>query len=64
MDTGLILRALGIGLCVAISTQILTKYGRDDQATLVSLAGIITVLVCLVGELASLIETVKSVFGL
>ncbi len=64
MDIGLILRALGVGLCVAISAQILSKYGRDDQATLVSLAGIITVLVCLVGELATLIDTVKGIFGL
>ncbi len=64
MDIGLILRALGVGLCVAIAVQILNKSGRDDQAMLVSIAGIITALVCLVGEIGTLFDTVRDIFGL
>lgn len=64
MDAGLIIRVAGIGLCVAVCAQVLSKSGRDDQAMLVSVAGIITVLFCLVGELGSLLQSVKDIFGL
>ncbi len=64
MDTGLIIRVIGVGLTVAAATQILSKCGRDDQSMLVSIAGIITVLLCLVGEIFALFESVRSIFGL
>ena len=64
MDAGLIIRVAGIGLCVAVCAQVLGKSGRDDMATLVSVAGIITVLFCLVTEVSALLESVKEIFGL
>ena len=64
MDVGLILRVAGVGMLVTVVCQILSKSGREEQATLVSLAGIIIVLLLLMEEIGHLIELVSSVFGL
>ena len=45
-------------------TQVLSKNGRDDHASLVSLAGVITVLFLLITRLGDLISTIQGVFGL
>lgn len=64
MDVGLILRVAGVGMLVSVACQVLSKSGRDEQAMLVSVAGIIIVLLMLIEELGKLIELVSSVFGL
>ena len=64
MDITLILKVAGIGLLVSVVSQILSKYGRDDQAMFVGIAGIIVVLLMLVGELGALFEAVCDAFGL
>ncbi len=64
MDLSFILKIGGIGMIVAVVCQILTRLGKDDQSTLVSIAGIIFVLVILVEELGGLIDVVKDVFGI
>lgn len=63
MDVSLILRIAGVGVLVSAASAILNKSGRDEQAMLVTLAGIIVVMLMLVGELGALFETVRSVFG-
>lgn len=64
MNTELILKVAGIGILVAIAHQILSKSGRDEQAMLVSISGIIIVLFMLVREMGGLFDSVKSIFGL
>ena len=64
MDVTLILKIAGVGILVAIASAILNKSGRDEQAVYVSVAGIIVVMLMLVGEIGELIDTVRSVFGL
>ncbi|MBQ7171503.1 MAG: stage III sporulation protein AC [Clostridia bacterium] len=64
MDIGLIMKIAGVGLLVAVINQVLAKTGREEQATFVTLAGIVTVLIVLVAEIAKLFQTVRSVFGL
>ncbi|MBE6582344.1 MAG: stage III sporulation protein AC [Ruminococcaceae bacterium] len=64
MDISLILKAAGVGLIVSVVCQILNKSGRDEQAMLVSIAGVIIVLLMLVKELGSLISSIKNIFGL
>ena len=64
MDISLILRAAGVGLIVSVVCQILSRSGRDEQAMLVSIAGVIIVLLMLVKELGSLISAIKNIFGL
>ena len=64
MEVGLILKIVGVGLLVTVSCQILARAGRDEQATLVSLAGVVLVLMLLVGEIGRLYESIRSIFGL
>ena len=64
MDTGLILKVAGVGLIVSVLYQVLSKTGRDEMAMLVSVTGIVIVLLMLVGEIATLLNTIKALFGL
>lgn len=63
MDVGLILRVAGVGMLVTVSHQILSKAGRDEQAMMISLTGIVIVMLMLVQEIGSLFDTVRAVFG-
>lgn len=58
------LKVAGMGMLVAVAAQVLGKIGRDEQAMLVTIAGIVVVLLMLVGEVGTLFETVRSVFGI
>lgn len=64
MDVGLILRIVGVGVLVSVASSVLNKSGRDEQAMLVTLSGIVVVMLMLVGEIGELIETIRSIFGL
>lgn len=64
MEAALILKVAGIGLLVTVAYQILSRAGREEQAMLVSVAGVVIVMVLLVGEISDLIETLRGVFGL
>ncbi|MBO5845008.1 MAG: stage III sporulation protein AC [Clostridia bacterium] len=63
MDVTLILKIAGVGILVSAVSAILNKSGRDEQATLVTVAGIVIVMLMLVGEIGELVDTVRSVFG-
>ncbi len=63
MDISLILKITGIGLLISVGCQVLSKSGRDEQATLLSIAGIVIVMVLIVNELDSLFNTLSSVFN-
>ncbi len=63
MDVSLILKVAGIGLTVSITYQLLSKYGRDEQAVLVSLTGIIIVMLMLTEKLGTLFTSVRNIFG-
>ena len=64
MDVLLLLKIAGIGMIVAVCCQVLSKIGRDEQATMVSIAGVVVVLMILVQEIGGLLDTVKEVFGI
>lgn len=64
MDIDLLFKIAGIGILVAVLHQILTKAGRDDQAMMTTLAGMVIVLTVVVKEISSLFETVRTVFNL
>ncbi len=63
MDLSFLLKIAGIGMIVAVCCQILSKIGREEQATMVSIAGIIVVLMFLMQEIGALFDAVKEVFG-
>lgn len=64
MDINLIIKVSGVGILVSAVYQILSKSGRDEQAMLVSLTGIIIVMLMIMNQFSSLLSTVKSIFGL
>ena len=62
MDVGMILKIAGVGILVSVASAILNKSGRDEQAMLVTVAGIIVVMLMLVGEIGALFDAVESIF--
>ncbi len=64
MEVDFIFRIAAIGIIVAVLDLVLRNSGRQDQAMMTTLAGIIVVLMMMVNEINNLFETVKSVFGL
>ena len=64
MNVDLIFRLAAIGIIVAVLNQLLVRSGREEQAMMVTLAGLITVLLMMVYEINTLFTTVKTVFGL
>ena len=64
MDVDLIFRIAAIGILIAVLNQLLIRSGREEQAMLTTLAGLIVVMTIVIKEISTLFETVKSVFGL
>lgn len=64
MDVSLIIKIAGIGILVAVASQILAKTGRDEQATFVTVAGIIVALMLLISQIRELFDMVSSAFGM
>lgn len=64
MEIGLILKIAGVGLLVSVISTILSKSGKDEQAMLVSVAGIVVVMLMLMEEIETLLRTIETVFGL
>lgn len=64
MDISLIIKIAGVGILVAVATQILSKTGRDEQAMFVTIAGILVVLMLLISQIRDLFDLVTSVFGM
>mgnify|MGYP002623312364 FL=1 len=64
MDVDLIFKIAAVGIIVSVLNQLLIRSGREEQAMLTTLAGLIVVLSMIVGEISELFRTVKSVFGL
>jgi len=62
MDISLIIKIAGIGILVAVASQVLTKTGRDEQATFVTIAGILVALMLLITEIRDLFDLVRSLF--
>ncbi len=64
MDVDFIFKVAAIGIIVTVLNQVLVRSGREEQAMLTTLAGLVVVLLMLVNVIAELFSTVKSVFGL
>ncbi|NLV92789.1 MAG: stage III sporulation protein AC [Firmicutes bacterium] len=62
MDVTVIYRIAGLGILIAIVTIVLNQAGRQEQAQLLSLAGVILVLLLLVQLISQLFDRVESVF--
>ena len=64
MDVDLIFKIAAIGILVSVLNQVLTRSGRDEMATMTTLAGLVVVLMIVVQEISDLFNLVKDLFGL
>ena len=64
MDVDMIFKIAAIGIIVAVLNQLLVRSGREEQAMLTTLAGLIVVLSLIVTQISSLFSTIKQLFGL
>ena len=64
MNVDLIFRIAAIGILISVLNQVLTRSGRDEQATMTTLAGLVVVLVMVVQQISDLFDLVKNLFGL
>lgn len=64
MDVDFIFKVAAIGIIVAVLNQLLVRSGREEQAMMTTLAGLIVVLTMIISQISELFRTVKSVFGL
>jgi len=64
VDISTLLKVVGVGFLVSVAYQVLSRSGRDEQAMLVSIGGIILVLIMLMSGLSELVGTLRSLFGI
>ena len=64
MDVDVIMRVAGVGMIVAVVCQVLSKAGREDQSTMVSITGIVIILLLVVEEMGALMESLRKIFGI
>lgn len=63
-DVDLIFKVAAIGILVAVLNQLLVRSGREDQAMLTTIAGLVVVLLMIIEQISYLFDTIKNVFGL
>lgn len=62
MDVDLIFKIAAVGILVAVLNLLLTRSGRDEQALMTTIAGLIVVLVLIVQQIADLFDLIKTLF--
>ncbi len=64
MEVDLIFKIAGIGIIVAVLNILLQRSGRDEQAMMTTIAGLVVVMMMLIKEIATLFETIREVFSI
>lgn len=64
MQVDLIFRIAAVGILVAVLNMLLSRSGREEQALLVTIAGLLVVFSMLIGQIGSLFENIRKTFGL
>lgn len=64
MDVNLIFKIAAIGIIISVLNTVLVRSGREDQAMLTTLAGIVVVLMMLIPQISDLFSTVRTLFDL
>ena len=62
MDVDLIFKIPAIGILVAVLNQLLVRSGREEQAMMTTLAGLVVVLMMMVRQISELFELIKTLF--
>ena len=63
MEVHLIFKIAAVGIIVSILNQVLVRSGREEQATMTTLAGLVVVLLIVVQKIAQLFDLVKNLFN-
>ena len=63
MEVDQIFQIAAIGIIVAVLNQLLIRSGREDQAMMTTLAGLVVVMMMLVREISDLFQLIKALFG-
>ncbi len=63
MDVDLIFKIAAVGILVAVLNILLTRSGREDQALMTSITGLVVVLVIVVQEISELFDLIRGLFG-
>ena len=64
MNIDLLFKIAAIGILVAVLHQVLVRAGREDQAMMTTLAGLVIVLTLVIKEISALFDSVRTMFGL
>ena len=64
MEVDLIFKVAAIGILVAVLNQLLIRSGREEQAMMTTLAGLIVVMMILIREISDMLQLIKQTFGL
>ncbi|MBQ3090235.1 MAG: stage III sporulation protein AC [Oscillospiraceae bacterium] len=64
MEVDLIFRIAAVGILVSVLNQVLSRSGREEQATMVTLTGLVVVLMIVVRQISDLFDLVKELFSL
>ena len=64
MDVDLIFKIAAVGILVAVLSQLLVRSGREEQAMMTTLAGLVVVMMILVREISGLFQLIKTLFDL
>ena len=63
MDVNLIFKIAAVGILVAVLNLLLSRAGRDEQALMTTIAGLVVVLIIIIQEISDLFSLIKSLFG-
>ena len=63
MDVDMIFKIAAVGIIVAVLNQLLIRSGREDQALITTIAGLVVALMMIIGAISNLFDTIKDVFG-
>jgi len=64
MDVDLIFKIAAVGIIVAVLNVLLNRAGREEQALMTTIAGLVVVLVVIIREISDLFDLIQSLFGL
>ena len=64
MDVDLIFKIAAVGIIVAVLNVLLNRAGREEQALMTTIAGLVVVLVVIIREISELFDLIQTIFGL
>ena len=64
MEVDLILKVAGLAMIISVVCQIMSKVGKDEQSTLVSVSGMVVILIMIAERVGTLVETLRTIFGI